>query len=91
MLAKKALNARTGPLGYSAMRRTTNCVARAFEILLRHHRAAKGDEAWVRGGARGELELARDAGDSWVIPPSARPHAYRMSAFGQVASDLGGL
>ena len=51
----------------------------------------KGDEAWVRGGARGELELARDTGDSWTIPPSVRPHAYRMSAFGQVASDLGGL
>ena len=66
-------------------------VAHALELLLRQHRSVKGDEAWVRGGARGELELARDTGDSWTIPPSVRPHAYRMSAFGQVASDLGGL
>jgi hypothetical protein len=51
----------------------------------------KGDEAWVRGGVRGELELARDAGDSWTVPPGVRPHAYRMSAFGQVAWDLRGL
>jgi len=54
-------------------------VAHAFELLLRQHRSATGDEAWIRGGARGKLELARDAGDSWVIPPSVRPHAYRMS------------
>jgi len=66
-------------------------VAHALELLLRQHCSVKGDEAWLRNGARGELELARDAGDTWTIPTIVRPHAYRMSAFGQVASDLGGL
>jgi len=66
-------------------------IAHAFELLLREHRSVKGDEAWVRAGARSELELARDAGDTWTVPSSVRPHAYRMSAFGQIAADLGGL
>lgn len=66
-------------------------ITHAFDVLLRRHRSVKGDEAWVRAGARNELELARGAGDTWIVPPSVRPHAYRMSAFGQIAADLGGL
>ncbi len=66
-------------------------VDHAFDLLLRRHRSVKGDEAWVRNGTRRQLELARDAGDSWTVPQSVRPHAYRMSAFSQVATDLGGL
>jgi hypothetical protein len=76
----------TTPIGGSHVR-----VAGLFRLLFQQHKAVKGDEVWIRGGARAELEISRDVGDSWSVPDRVRPHSYRMTAFDQVASDLGGL
>jgi len=66
-------------------------VAKTINDLRSRHLAAKGDEAWVRECPDGELELARDGGETWKMPSAVRPHAYRMAAFHQIAFDLGGL
>jgi hypothetical protein len=66
-------------------------VAEGLAMLLARHRAAKGDDAWVREVGSGRLEIARDAGEGWTIPTLVRPHAYRMAAFSRVANDLRGL
>lgn len=66
-------------------------VAKTINDLRSRHLAAKGDEAWVRECPDGELELARDGGETWKMPSVVRPHAYRMAAFHQIAFDLGGL
>jgi hypothetical protein len=66
-------------------------VRETLERLRQRHRLAKGDEAWLREGTRGELEIARNPGEAWTLPAVVRPHAYRLAAFDQIAYDLGGL
>ena len=66
-------------------------VAEGLAMLLARHRAAKGDDVWVREAGAEQLEIARDASETWTIPTLVRPHAYRMAAFSRVANDLRGL
>lgn len=66
-------------------------IADGLAQMLARHRAVKGDDVWLREASGGNLEIARDAGESWTIPTNVQPHAYRMTAFGQVAEDLGGI
>jgi hypothetical protein len=56
-------------------------------LLAERHFQAKGDDAWLRLGRRGQ-ELARDADDKWQLPTSATLHGYRLGAFGQLLVDL---
>jgi hypothetical protein len=58
-----------------------------YPSIERRHLDAKGDDGWLRDGARGK-ELARDAGDKWKLPDVARLHSYRLGAFGQMLADL---
>jgi hypothetical protein len=66
-------------------------VEETMKGLQSRHKRAKGDEVWVREIGHGELELAREPGDSWQLPRVVRLHAYRMSAFGSIARDVGGI
>lgn len=66
-------------------------VTDGLAMLLARHRAAKGDDVWVRDVRPGQLEIARDPGEGWTIPALVRPHAYRMAAFSRVATDVRGL
>lgn len=59
-------------------------VLRAFE---ERHCAVKGDEAWLRRGPQAS-QLARDPGEPWELPQTARLHPYRLWAFGQILADL---
>ncbi|MBI4475435.1 MAG: hypothetical protein HY646_22415 [Acidobacteria bacterium] len=70
---------------------TSKNVRDGLHLLLQMHRAVKGDEAWVMEVSREHFEIVREAGASWKIPTMARPHGYRMAAFRQIATDLGGL
>jgi len=72
-------------------RRPRARVAEGLAMLLARHRAAKGDDVWVREAGSGRLEIAREPGEGWIIPEIVRPHAYRMAAFDQIILDLGGI
>lgn len=84
-----AVDLARGLLG--GVRKPRDRARKTLECLLARHELAKGDEAWIRRTARGRLEIARDPGDGWTIPAEARPHPYRMAAFGQLVTDLGGI
>src|SRR5690606_2408043 len=66
---------------------TSTPVDDVLRLLADRHRQAKGDDAWLRTGRRGQ-ELARDADDKWQLPTKATLHGYRLGAFGQLLVDL---
>jgi hypothetical protein len=64
-------------------------VERFLRDLYILHQQAKGDQLWIVTGQSGNYKPA--LGPSLQIPPSVQPHAYRLSAFGQIVRDLGGI
>ena len=75
----------------SSRHRPRTRVQQGIQRLRVRHLRAKGDDAWFREAGRGRLELARESGDKWRVPTVVRLHAYRISAFANIAHDLGGI